>query len=100
MNPPILYGVGYEPLGSLADFIDPFGIRKIPGEIKSKVDHYIDSKADHAASVAEKRVEQGVRKAIDDSGRSALAFVAGGLLAGAIAGGIYMYRRSHAEHDE
>ena len=32
-----LYGVGYEPIGDLADFIDPFGIRKIPGAVAGSV---------------------------------------------------------------
>ncbi len=94
-----MYGLGYEPLGSFADFVDPFGIRKIPGNIKNSVDHYVDSKAEHAANLAEAHVEAGVRRAVGDAGRTAMIFAAGGILAGLVAAGISSYRKRRDEED-
>lgn len=99
-----LYGVGYapidglgdEPMGDLVDFIDPLGIRKIPGKVKAKVDGFIESKTQRAAQIASQRVEQGVRRAMSDAGSTAMAFAGGGLLVGAVAGGVFIYRRSQA----
>jgi hypothetical protein len=88
------YGIGYQPIGDLADFVDPFGIRKIPGKIANKVDHYVNAKAQTAANLAEKHVEAGVNKAIQSAGKEALAFVAGGCIIGAVWGGLTFYRRS------
>ncbi len=88
------YGVGYEPLGSLADFVDPFGIRNIPGNIKKKVDGYVDQKAQRAAALAEQHVEAGVNRAINTAQNRAIMFAAGGLLVGAVWGGVTLYRRS------
>ncbi len=92
-----VYGVGYEPIGDLVDFIDPFGLRKIPGKIKTKVDNYVESKAERAANLAESHVEAGVRKAVGDAGKTAMVFAAGGILAGLVAAGIYAYRKHHEE---
>ena len=91
MNRPI-YGLGYEPIGALVDFVDPLGIRKIPGTLGKRIDHYVDEKAGRAAAVAEQRVEAGVRRAVGEAGKSAATFVAGGLLIGAIVGAVYFYR--------
>jgi hypothetical protein len=92
MNTPI-YGIGYEPIGDLADFVDPLGLRKIPGKINKRIDRFVDEKAGRAARLAEQRVEAGVRRAINESGKSAVTFVAGGLLVGAIVGAVYFYQR-------
>jgi hypothetical protein len=94
-----MYGVGYEPLGDLADFIDPFGLRKIPGNIKKKVDGYVESKAQRAASLAESHVEAGVRRAVSDAGKTAMIFGAGGILAGLVGLGVYTYRK-HGKHNQ
>lgn len=82
-----LYGIGYQPLEGLSDYLDPFGIRK-------RVDNYVEQKAQRAATLAEQRVEAGVRRAVGAAEKSALMFVGGGLLVGLIAGGIHFYRRS------
>lgn len=81
------YGVGYEPIGDLADFFDPFGIRKVPEKVKAKVDNYVESKSRRAASL----VEKGVRHAVDDAKSQALLI--GGLVVGAsaLAGGVYYF---------
>ena len=100
-----MYGTGYEPIGDLndvgdlVDFIDPLGIRKIPGKVKDKVDGYIEQKTQRAAQVASARVEKGVRRAMGDASHAAMAFAAGGVLVGAIAGGAYWYQRSKAKKD-
>ena len=93
------YGMGYEPIGSLADFVDPFGIRKIPGKVKDSVDHYVDSKAEHAAQLAETHVEAGVRRAVNDASKTAMIFAAGSLLAGLVATGIYVYKKRRDEEE-
>lgn len=106
----ISYGVGYTPIGTpeeleeleelegVIDIIDPFGLRHIPGQIKDKVtkkvDGYIEQKTQRAASVASARVEQGVKRAMNDASSSAMAFAAGGILVGTVAGGVYFYKRS------
>ncbi len=90
---PIVYGLGYEPIGSLADFVDPFGIRKIPGNVKQKVDNYVENKAQRAANLAESHVEAGVRRAVNDATKNAIAFGVGGALVAAVAAGIFFYTR-------
>ena len=86
MSRPI-YGIGYQHLEGLSDYLDPFGIRK-------KVDNYVEQKAQRAANLAEQRVEAGVRRAVGDAEKSALMFVGGGLLVGLIAAGVHIYGRS------
>ena len=95
-----LYGLGYEPIGDLADFIDPFGIRKIPSKIDQKINSYVDEKATRAAGIAQKRVETGVKNAMNDTARGVGTFIAGGLLVGALAGGVYVYRQHAAKKAE
>jgi hypothetical protein len=92
-----IYGVGYEPLGDLADFVDPFGIRKITGKISDKVDHWVDARAGKAAAVAEQRVEAGVKRAIGDSAKTALVLGGGAVLAALLAGGVYWHVRQGRE---
>ncbi len=94
-----LYGIGYEPLGDLADFIDPFGLRKIPAKVDAKINKYVDEKATRAAGIAQKRVEAGVKNAMNDTARGVGTFIAGGLLVGAVAGGVYVYRRNAAKKE-
>ena len=95
-----MYGLGYEPLGDLADFVDPFGLRKIPGKVRQKVDNYVEGKAQRAATLAEQHVEAGARRAVGDAGKTALAVAAGGALTGVVVAGIYFYRRAKAQESE
>jgi hypothetical protein len=92
-----MYGLGYEPIGDLANFIDPLGLRKIPGKIGQKIDHFVDQKAGRAAAIAEQRVEAGVRRAVGEAGKTAVTFLAGGVIVGAIVGAVYFYRK-RSEH--
>jgi len=91
MNNPPLYGLGYEPLGDVIDFlVPPVGIARAIGR---KVDHYVNDKAQTAATLAEHRVEAGVKRAVGEAGKHAATFVIGGLVVGALVGAIYLYRR-------
>jgi hypothetical protein len=53
MNRP-LYGLGYEPIGDLLDFVPPVAVARAVGR---KIDRYVDRKAGQAAAMAEQRVE-------------------------------------------
>ncbi len=76
------------------DLVDPFGIRNIPGKVKAKVDGYVESKAQRAATLAGQRVEAGVNRAVSTAGTNAALFAAGGVLAGTlVAGTIYLVKR-------
>ena len=77
------------------DLVDPLGMRNIPGKVKAKVDGYVESKAQRAATLAGQRVEAGVNRAVNTAGTNAALFAAGGVLAGTlVAGTIYLAKRS------
>lgn len=97
MNTPI-YGLGYEPIGDLVDWLPPVALAKYVGR---KVDSYVDEKAakagTRAGTAAAQHVETTVKKAVTNTAHTVGWVLAGGALFGAVAGGIYLYRRSRED---
>ena len=99
---------GFDPLGDLIDVIDPFGIHKLPGEILSapaalgrKVDATENKAAvalSQAGSGAAARIDHAVTSAASNAKDVAITFAVCGVLATAIAGGVYAYA-VHARHE-
>lgn len=88
-----------EDVGDFVDFIDPLGIRKIPGKIEKKIDNYVEAKSQRAANLASQRVEQGVKKAMGDSAKTALMVAAGGVLVGGTVAAVMTYRSKKAREE-
>ena len=83
-----MYGIGYAPIGDLVDVIDPFGLRKVPGAIKQRVDNAIEARTQHAANVAGSKVEAGVRRAMSDAEHKAITFAVGAAAGAVVVGGL------------
>ncbi len=79
-----MYGIGYQPMGDLLDLVDPFGIRKVPGKVKSALDRDVEAKTQRAASVTGARVKDGVHQAVDGAERKAVVFLMGGLVGASV----------------
>ena len=98
---------GFDPLGDLIDVIDPFGVHKIPSAIMSapaalgrKVDdteHKAAVALSQAGSGAAARIDHAVTNAASSAKDVAITFAVCGVLATAIAGGVYAYA-VHARH--
>jgi hypothetical protein len=86
-----MYGIGYAPIGDLADALDPFGLRKVPGAIKQRVDSAIEARTQHAANVAGAKVEAGVRRAMSDAEQKAITFAIGAAAGAVVVGGLVWF---------
>jgi hypothetical protein len=86
-----LYGIGYAPIGDLVDMVDPFGLRKVPGAIKQRVDNAIEVRTQHAGDVAGAKVEAGVRRAMADAERKAITVAISAATGAVLVGGLVWF---------